>query len=119
MLYNDNYSGIDAGMSDSNVGARKGHNIHDHLFVMYAIIKDIINGKGVQCHIQLMDIVKCFDKMWLSECCNDLCDTQMNTENLSLLYEMNKTNKVVIRWRQQDKGLKHGVHWPRTYSALN
>ena len=32
----------------------------------------------------------------------------------SLVYLKDKTNKVVTQRRQQDRGLKHKVHWPQT-----
>ena len=38
LVYLDNYDCIEASMSDSNIGARKGYNIRDHLFVLYAVI---------------------------------------------------------------------------------
>ena len=32
----------------------------------------------------------------------------------SLVYLKDKTNKIVTQRRQQDRGLKHKVHWPQT-----
>ena len=37
LIYNDEYVNIDSELSDSNVGARKGRNIRDNLFVLNAI----------------------------------------------------------------------------------
>ena len=33
-------------MSDSNVGARRGKNIRNHIFVLNGIINDVLNSKG-------------------------------------------------------------------------
>ena len=96
MIYNDNYETIDRNMSESNVGARRGRNIRDHLFVMNGVINDIYNGKGEDAHISVYDIVKCFDKMWLNEVMNDLYDSNMKSDQLTLLHEMNKISKVSI-----------------------
>ena len=97
LIYKDNYEDIDKEMSESNVGARKRRNIRDHLFVMYSVMNDIKNGKGEEAHIHVYDIVKCFDKMWLKEVLNDLYDVNMKNDQLSLLYDLNKTSKVAIK----------------------
>ena len=59
MLYMDVYETIDQELSYSNIGARKGRNIRDHLFVVYAIINDVINGTSPPIDIQSIDITKC------------------------------------------------------------
>ena len=38
VLYDDVYQTIDDELSYSNIGGRKGRNIRDHLFVIYAVI---------------------------------------------------------------------------------
>ena len=40
--------------------------------------------------IELFDISKCFDKLWLKECLNDLYEAGLSSSNLNLLYEGNK-----------------------------
>ena len=97
LIYNDNYEGIDEEMSESNVGARQNRNIRDHLFVLYGVINDIQFGTGEDAHLHVYDIVKCFDKMWLKEVLNDLYDAKMNNDQLSLLYNLNKTTKVAVK----------------------
>ena len=44
LLYFDLYEDIDIHMSPSNIGARKGRNIKNHLFFIYGIINSVING---------------------------------------------------------------------------
>ena len=61
---------------------------------MYGVMNDINNGKGIEAHIQFMDIVKCFDKMWLKEVMNDLYDCEMKNDQLSLLYQLNESSRV-------------------------
>ena len=46
-------------MSDSNVGARKGKNIRNHIFVINEIITDILNTKGNAVDIQILDYKQC------------------------------------------------------------
>ena len=45
LIYNDEYGTIDEALSDSNVGARKGRNVRDNIFVMNAVTNLIIKGK--------------------------------------------------------------------------
>ena len=45
MIYNDKYALLDRSMSDSNVGARRGKNIRNHIFVINGIINDVLSSK--------------------------------------------------------------------------
>ena len=45
LIYYDNFEDIDRHMSDSNIGARRGKNIKNHLFMNYGIINSVIRGK--------------------------------------------------------------------------
>ena len=56
VLYDDVYQTIDDELSYSNIGGRKGRNIRDHLFVIYAVINDVINGSSPPVDIQSIDI---------------------------------------------------------------
>ena len=38
LIYNDEYPNIDENLSDSNVGARKGRNVRDNIFVLNAVL---------------------------------------------------------------------------------
>ena len=44
LIYRDEYYNIDDNLSDANVGARKGRNIRDNLFVVNAIMNSIKKG---------------------------------------------------------------------------
>ena len=41
LIYNDEYPGIDDSLTDSNVGARKGRNVRDNIFVLNAVMNNI------------------------------------------------------------------------------
>ena len=43
-----------------------------------------------------MDFKECFDSMWLEETVNDLYETGLNNDNLNVVYELNKNNKVAV-----------------------
>ena len=58
-------------MSCSNIGARKNRNIRDHLFVINAVMNEAFKNKK-DIDLEIMDIAKCFDKMWYEETGNDI-----------------------------------------------
>ena len=99
MTYNDKYDDIDHHMSDSNIGARRGKNIRNHLFVIYAIINSVIQGESGCIDIQIYDLIKAFDALWLDDCLNDVFDAvteEGRDDKLALLYDINKENHVAV-----------------------
>ena len=90
LIYEDVFKHIDINMSDSNIGGRKQRNIRDHLFVLYAVINSVLKG-GEQCiDIQVYDIKKAFDALWMTDCFNDLYDilpTGVRNDKILLLYK--------------------------------
>ena len=100
LIYFDNYNELDKNMSDSNIGARRKRNIKDHLLIIHGIINSVVRG-GEECiDIQIYDLVKAFDAMWLEESLNDVYDTlpeDKRNDQLALLYESNKVNMVAVK----------------------
>ena len=87
-------------MSASNIGARKGRNIRNHLLVIYGIINSVVNGKEEPIDLQIYDLEKCFDALWLDDCLNDVYDTveeSSRNSKLALIYEANQENLVSIK----------------------
>ena len=74
LIYAENANSIDQNMSESNIGARKNRNIRDHLFILYSIINSVLKGGNECIDIQVYDVEKAFDALWLDECFNDLFD---------------------------------------------
>ena len=72
LIYNDEYENIDKNLNDSNVGARKNRNIRDNLFVLYSVMNSVKNKELDDVDIQIFDITKCFDKLWLEDSLTDL-----------------------------------------------
>jgi hypothetical protein len=90
LIYNDEYSTIDNNLTDSNVGARKRRNIRDNIFVLNAVTNSVIKGKEVEVDLQVFDIEKCFDSLWVQECINDIYDAGLNNDKLPLLSLRNR-----------------------------
>ena len=97
LIYNDEYENIDAELSDSNVGARKSRNIRDNLFVLNAISNSVVNGKEDPVDIQLFDVEKCFDSLWVEECINDIFEAGLNNDKLVLLYLENQNANIAVK----------------------
>ena len=99
LIYNDKFDNIDQNMSNSNIGARKGRNVKDHLFIVYGIINSVVNGSEDSVDIQIYDLEKAFDSLWLVDCMNDAFETldeSQRDDKLVLLYESNKINLVAV-----------------------
>ena len=61
IIYLDKYEGLYCNMSDSNIGGRRKINVKDHLLIIFGVIKG-----GKQCiDIQIYDLEKSFDALWL------------------------------------------------------
>ena len=87
-------------MSDSNVGARKNRNIRDNIFVLNAIINSVIKGKEDPVDLEIFDIEKCFDGLWLEECINDIFEAGVDNDKLPLLYLENKNANIAVKTQE-------------------
>ena len=97
LIYNDEYPNIDEELSDSNVGARKNRNIRDNIFVLGAITNSVINGNEESIDVQVYDVEKCFDALWVQECINDLYETGLSNDKLVLLYLENQNANIAVK----------------------
>ena len=100
LIYNDKYANLDQNMSDSNIGSRKKRNIRDHLLIIHGVINSVIRGKEEPVDIQIYDLEKAFDALWLEDCLNDIFDnttSENHNDKLSLLYELNKVNNIAVK----------------------
>ena len=82
LIYNEEYENIDENLTDCNVGARKGRNHKDNLFVLYGVINSVMKGELEDIDLQLFDVIKCFDKLWLHDTLNDLFEADLNNDKL-------------------------------------
>ena len=94
LIYNDSYHTLDENITDQNVGARKHRNIRDNIFVLGAYTNSVINGSEDPIQIQVGDVDKCFDKLWLQKTTNGLFEAGIQNDKLNLLYNENQSTKV-------------------------
>ena len=96
LVYNDKYSVIDSNMSSSNIGGRKNRNIREHLIVLNAILHDIRLSKE-SIDIEILDVMKYFNKMWSSETENDLYDAGVKDDNFVLIQQSNESCQIAVK----------------------
>ena len=117
LMYNDCYYTIDNNITDGNVGARKQRSVRDNIFVISAIINSVSSGSCPPIQVQVMDVEKCFDKLWLQACINALYEAGINHDHLNLLYIENKQAQIAVkindklsaRIRVRDLGMQGSV----------
>ena len=97
LMYNDLYTILDSNLTDGNVGARKGRNIRDNIFILGAVINSVTNGGEEPVQIQVVDVEKCFDKLWLEATTNALYEAGIRSDLLNLLYIENETAKIAVK----------------------
>ena len=56
-----------------------------------------MKGEMDDIDLQLFDVIKMFDKLWIQEAINDLYEVNMTNDNLSLLYKENQNNSIAIK----------------------
>ena len=98
LIYKDKYEIVDSNMSDSQVGGRKGKNVRNPIWILNGIICDILSTKKkTPVDIQIFDYRQCFDSLCLQECINDMYDSGVKDDQLSLLYNVNTQVKVAVK----------------------
>ena len=97
LIYNDEYEKIDGNLSDCNVGARKRRNIRDNIFVINAITNSIKNNREEALDVQVYDVEKCFDALWLHEVINCLYESGLQNDKLPLLFLENNNAQVAVK----------------------
>ena len=97
LIYNDEYGVIDEALSDSNVGARNGRNVRDNIFVMNAITNSVVKGNQEPIDIQVYDVQKCFDALWVEDCINDIYETGFDNDKLPLLFVENQNAMIAVK----------------------
>ena len=68
------------------MGARKNRNIRDNIFVLNAITNSVVNGNEEPVDIEVFDVEKCFDALWVEECINDIFEAGLDNDKLVILF---------------------------------
>ena len=65
------------------MGARQNRNIRDNIFVLNAVNNSVVNGQEEPVDIQVFDVEKCFDSLWVEECINDIYESGLTNDKLN------------------------------------
>jgi hypothetical protein len=85
-------------MSDSNIGARKGKSVRNHIFILNGIIQDILANKNAKpIDIEVLDYKQCFDSLWLEECLNHLYEAGIDDDKFPLLFEVDRNINMAVK----------------------
>ena len=125
LLYNDKVDTIEKHMSSSQVGGRKNMNVRNHIWVLNAVIQDVINRKGAEpIDIQILDIRQCFDALWPEECLSDLYLYGVQDHTINILHDGSIDTEVAIRTpvgiserKKVEKTIMQGDIWGPTLCA--
>ena len=60
------------------------------------------NGAEEPCDVQVFDVEKCFDSLWVQECFNTLYENGFKNDKLVLLYEETKNAQIAIKKVDKD-----------------
>jgi hypothetical protein len=83
---------VDKTMTDSQIGARKHKSVRNHLFVLNAILSDVMTSKKKK-HVDLnvMDFKQMFDSEDAITCLTSLYSAGVQDDIFALIYEAKKT----------------------------
>ena len=60
----------------------------------------MVNGTEEPVDIQVFDVEKCFDSLWVEECINDIYETGLVNDKLNLLYLENQNANIAIKTQE-------------------
>lgn len=64
LIYLDKYEVLDESMSDSQVGARKGKSVRNHIWILNGVICDVLSSKKIPpIDLQIFNYKQCFDSL--------------------------------------------------------
>ena len=65
--------------------------------MLNAITNSVVNGQEDAIDIQVFDVDKCFDSLWLQECINDLYENGFQNDKLPLLFKENRNANIAVK----------------------
>ena len=95
LIYRQDQEIVNSSMGQFQVGNQTGRSIRDHTLIVHAVVNEALTNK-IQLDILFTDIKQCFDSIWLEEAINDLYDSGVQSRNLNLLYEGNKSTDMCV-----------------------
>ena len=98
LIYNRNYDQIEEKFSQYSVGARKEKNCLINVFVINAVINDILRDPSKNAiNIQCLDISQMFDSMNLRKSMISLINGGLNNEDAIIIYNSNREIVMAVK----------------------
>ena len=98
MLHERTYTKVAQSMTDSQIGAQKRKSVRNHLFVLNAIMSDVLGSKKkVPIDLNIMDYKQIFDSEEGPICLNALYDAGVKDDIFALICEANKSATFAIK----------------------
>ena len=98
LIYNMKYRNIDRNMSDCQMGARKGKGCRNNIFIVNAIIHDMMKSKNMKPIIlQIYDYAQMFDSIDLEQAISDIFDAGVDDDTLVLLHKANEEVHMAVK----------------------
>ena len=97
LIYIDEYNTIDSNLTDCSNGARKSRGARDNIFILNSIVNSVRNGNQEPIIVEIMDMEKCFDKLWLEATINSFFECGLKNDKLNLIYNLNSKAKVTVK----------------------
>ena len=105
LMYNLKYPVIDKNMSDCQMGARKRKGCKNNIFIINAVIHDVLKSKNMKpVLLQIYDYAQMFDSIDLEMALSDLFDVGVDDDTLALLHKANKDVHMAVK---TPSGLTH------------
>ena len=98
VIYNTKYNVIDRNMSDCQMGARKAKGCRNNIFIVNAIIHDVMKGRKKKAvNLQIYDYAQMFDSIDLQQAISDIYDAGVDDDNLVLLNKANQEVHMAVK----------------------
>lgn len=98
MIYERTYETIDNSMTDAQIGGRKNKSVRNHLFVLNAILKDVMSSKKKEAiDINVMDFRQMFDVEELPQVLNAFYESGVQNDLLAMLCEANQNVEFAVK----------------------
>ena len=98
LLHERSYKTVSESMTDSQIGAQKHKSVRNHIFVLNAIISDVLSSKKkASIDLNIMDYSQMFDAEEVPICLNALYESGVRDDIFALICEANKTASFVVK----------------------
>ena len=98
LVHERTYDVVASNMTDSQIGARKGKSVRNHLFILNSILSDVLSSKNKDpVDLNIMDFKQMFDTEELPTVLNAFYESGVKNDMLAIVNEANKTVNFAVK----------------------